>query len=63
MLIYIDEILGEIDSVLEYAKIIKEKFDQGRSAEELLLDVRGLAKRLEYLNAIIPEGCSLGQCR
>ncbi len=60
MLIYIDEILGEIDSVLEYAKIIKEKFDQGRSAEELLLDVRGLAKRLEYLNAIIPEGCSLG---
>ena len=64
MLIYIDEILGEIDSVLEYAKIIKEKFYQGRSAEELLLDVRGLEKRLEYLNAIIPEGCSLGRaCR
>ena len=60
MLIYIEEILGEIDSVREYAKIIKEKFDQGRSAEELLLDARGLDKRLDYLYSIIPEGCSLG---
>ena len=59
-MIYIEEILGEIDSVREYAKIIKEKFDQGRSAEELLLDARGLKKRIEYLYSIIPEGCSLG---
>ncbi|WP_293725533.1 hypothetical protein, partial [Thiolapillus sp.] len=60
MLIYIEEILGEIDSVREYAKIIKEKFDQGRSAEDLLLDARGLEKRIKYLYSIIPEGCSLG---
>ncbi|MEW8252568.1 MAG: TIGR02391 family protein [Candidatus Thiodiazotropha sp.] len=60
MLIYVDEILGEIDSIREYAAIIKEKFDQGRTAEELLLDARGLSKRIEYLYSIMPEGCSPG---
>lgn len=60
MLIYIDEILGEIKSIREYAKIIKKKFKQGRPSEELLLDVEALDKRLEYLFSILPDGVNTG---
>ena len=60
MLIYIDEILGEIKSIREYAKIIKKKFKQGRPSEELLLDVEALDKRLEYLFSILPDGIDTG---
>ncbi len=63
MLIYIDEILNEIDSIREYAKIIRKKFKKGRDAEELLLDAKALLKRLEYLFSILPEGVTIGYTR
>jgi hypothetical protein len=56
MLLYIDELLEEIDSIKEYAEIISEKFDQQRECNELLLDAKALQKRLEYFFSVIPDG-------
>ncbi len=55
MLLYIDELVEEIDSIAEYAEIISEKFDQGRDCKELLLDARALQKRLQYFVSVMPE--------
>lgn len=59
MLLYVDEMLAEIDAIREYVEIIQLKFEAGRPSDELLLDARGLIKRMEYLNSVLPEGCSL----
>lgn len=63
MLIYVDELLAEIESIKEYALIVQAKFDQGRPANELLLDARALDKRIEYLVSVMPEGCLVGKAR
>ncbi len=60
MLIYVDELLNEIESIRDYAKIIKKKFKQGRASEELLLDVYALEKRIEYLFSILPDDVQTG---
>ena len=63
MLIYTDEVLNEIESIRDYAKIIKKKFKQGRPSEELLLDAEALEKRMEYLFSILPDGVSTGNTK
>lgn len=60
MLIYVDEILSEIESIKEYSQIIKEKFDKDFPVEEVLLDARALEKRVEYLFSILPDDCQGG---
>lgn len=60
MLIYVDELLQEIDSILEYARIIAEKFEQGREPSELLLDAKTIRKRLQDLDVMMPEECHAG---
>jgi|SRR5580692_5878825 hypothetical protein len=56
MLIYVDEVQREIDDILKYAGLIREKFDAGRDAAELLLDAKALDMRMDNLYAMLPEG-------
>jgi Protein of unknown function (Hypoth_ymh) len=60
MLIYVDEIQREIDDILVYAGLIREKFDAGRDAKELLLDAKALDVRIQNLYAMLPEGRMIG---
>lgn len=60
MLIYVDEVQREIDDILVYAGLIREKFDAGREAAELLLDAKALNARLENLYAMLPDGKMIG---
>ena len=64
MLIYVDEVQREIDDILLYASLIREKFDAGREAAELLLDAKALDMRMENLYAMLPEPRMIGSgCR
>lgn len=60
MLIYVDEVQRGIDDILVYAGLIREKFDAGREAAELLLDAKVLNARVENLYAMLPEGRMIG---
>ena len=60
MLIYVDEIQSEIDDIMVYAGLIREKFEAGREAKELLLDAKALNARVENLYAMLPEGRMIG---
>lgn len=60
MLIYVDEVQREIDDIIVYAGLIREKFDAGREAPELLLDARALDARVQNLYAMLPEGRMIG---
>jgi hypothetical protein len=60
MLIYVDEVQREIDDILEYAMLIREKFDAGREAVELLLDAKALDMRMDNLYAMLPDGRMIG---
>jgi hypothetical protein len=60
MLIYIDEVQREIDDIHKYASIIREKFDAGRDAAELLLDAQALNMRMDNLYAMLPEPRMIG---
>lgn len=60
MLIYVDEVQREIDDILVYAGLVREKFDAGRDAKELLLDARALDVRIQNLYAMLPEGRMIG---
>lgn len=63
MLLYVDEVLREIDALLEYASIVREKFEQGREPRELLLDAKALQVRVVGLNAMMPDGATTGNLR
>src|ERR1700730_15599904 len=63
MLMYVDELLREIDSIREYACLIEKKFEAGRDAEELLLDARCLDMRMDNLSAMLPEPRMAGNAR
>lgn len=63
MLMYVDEVQGEIDDILKYARLIREKFDAGRSASELLLDAKALDVRIQNLHAMLPEGTMIASTR
>ena len=56
MLLYVDELLREIDSIQKYASIIREKFEQNRESNELLLDAKALHVRVINLDQMMPEG-------
>jgi hypothetical protein len=60
MLIYVDEVQREIEDILVYAGLIREKFDAGREAGELLLDAKALNVRMQNLYAMLPEGQMIG---
>lgn len=61
MLIYVDEIIQEIGAIQEYATIVRDKFDAGRPAAELLLDAKALHIRVENLAAMMPERAMAGE--
>jgi hypothetical protein len=63
MLLYVDELMCEIEAITEYAAIVREKFNQGRPPAELLLDARALRLRVENLQAMMPEGTDTGNLR
>lgn len=64
MLIYVEELQSEIDDILAYAALIREKFDVGREATELLLDAKALNMRMDNLYAMLPDGRMIGAgCR
>lgn len=60
MLMYIDEIMNEMDGCQEYAQMILQKFQEHRAPKEILLDVKALTSRIENLETMMPEGTSLG---
>jgi len=60
MLLYVDEVLREIAATAEYARIVRQKFEQGRPAEELLLDAKALHARAVSLDAMMPENADTG---
>jgi Protein of unknown function (Hypoth_ymh) len=60
MLIYVDEVQREIDDILVYAGLIREKFDARHDAKELLLDAKALDLRIQNLYAMLPEGRMIG---
>lgn len=55
MLLYVDEVCQEIESILDYARVVREKFAAGRAADELLLDARALEARIENLATMLPD--------
>jgi hypothetical protein len=55
MLIYVDEMMQEIDYISEYAKIVQAKFKAGREASELLLDAKSLHLRVQSLATMLPD--------
>lgn len=64
MLIYVDELQREIDDILKYAGLIREKFDAGRDPAELLLGAKSLNMRMDNLYAMLPDGRMIGAgCR
>jgi len=60
MLIYVDEVQREIDDILKYAGLLREKFAAGRDAAELLLDAKALDMRMDNLYAMLPDGRMIG---
>jgi hypothetical protein len=60
VLIYVDEVQREIEDILNYAGLIREKFDAGRDAAELLLDAKALDMRMDNLYAMLPEPRMIG---
>jgi hypothetical protein len=61
MLIYVDEVLREVEAIQEYAEIVRKKFDAGRDAEELILDAKALDLRMDNLAAMLPEPSMAGR--
>lgn len=60
MLLYVEEITAQIDAIAEYAAIVREKFEAGRPAPELLLDARALRARIENLATMLPDRAMAG---
>ncbi|MDB9958358.1 TIGR02391 family protein [Oceanospirillaceae bacterium] len=60
MLIYINELLQEVDDLAEYAQLIKDKFENKYDSKSILFDAQGISKRVQYLVSILPEGISSG---
>lgn len=55
MLIYVDEVMREIEEAATTAAILKEKFEADRPAAELLLDARMLRRRIDAIELVLPE--------
>jgi hypothetical protein len=60
MLLYVDEVCQEIESILAYAGIVREKFEAERPASELLLDAQALDARVENLATMLPDRIMAG---
>ena len=63
MLIYVDELITELDELEQYARLVEEKFAQSWPAPELHLDSRTIKRRVENLLAMLPEGVGSGNLR
>lgn len=63
MLIYVQEVVGELRKLREYATMLRTKFDAGREPAELLLDAESLAQRLNALIESLPEASMSGNSR
>lgn len=63
MLIYVQEVVGELRNLRDYATMIRTKFDAGRDPSELLLDAESLAQRLNALIESLPDPNMSGNCR
>jgi Protein of unknown function (Hypoth_ymh) len=63
MLIYVDEMLQEIDEIAEVAKLLQAKFEAGRDASELLLDAKTLQRRIQNLATMLPDKSMVGTAR
>jgi len=55
VLIYVQEVVGELRKLRDYATMIRTKFDAGRDLSELLLDAESLAQRLNALIDSLPD--------
>ena len=55
MLIYFHETVAELKRLLEYAERLRQKFEQGRDPDELLLDAESLDARLRDLIDRLPD--------
>lgn len=63
MLIYVQETVGELRKLLDYAKNLQQKFESGREASDLLLDAESLAQRLNVLIQHLPDPAMSGSSR
>jgi hypothetical protein len=59
MSIYVEEVVGELNSLLDYATRMLAKFEANVAAPELLLDTGVLENRLENADRILPDGVSI----
>lgn len=51
---YVDELLGEITEIKEYAALVEKKFDNGGDPAALLMDAQLLERRLRLLEGMMP---------
>ena len=63
MLIYVQETLAALDKLRDYADKLRQKFDLGRDATELLLDAESLDQRLREVIDRLPDADMSGSCR
>ena len=63
MLIYFHETVSELKRLNEYAQRLQQKFEQGREAEDLLLDAESLDERLRDVIERLPDPEFSGNAR
>jgi hypothetical protein len=63
MLMYIQETLAEPERLNDYAENLRQKFDLGRDASELLLDAESLDQRLREVIERLPSPSMSGNSR
>lgn len=63
MMIYVQETLGELRKLHEYASMLRAKFEPSREPSELLLDAKSLAQRLNGLIDVLPDASMSGNTR
>lgn len=63
MLIYVQETLATLERLRDYADNLRQKFDLGRDAPELLLDAESLDQRLREIIDCLPAQDMSGNCR
>ena len=63
MLIYLQETIGELRKLRDYAENLRKKFDQEREPDELLLDAESLDQRLRLIISNLPDAAMSGNSR
>lgn len=63
VLIYVDEVMREVEETAATAAILREKFEAERPAAELLLDARMLRRRIDGIELMLPEKGMVGSAR